>query len=55
VICTEAVRDEGVSHHYVPPARSAEPSSGLTRALEASLQVAGIAFRAVEAVAALLH
>ena len=27
VVCTAAVRDEGVSHHYVPPARWAHPDA----------------------------
>lgn len=30
VLCTAAIRDEGVSHHYVPSARYAFPSTTLT-------------------------
>jgi len=30
VLCTGAIRDEGVSHHYVPAARYAHPTLGLT-------------------------
>jgi uridine phosphorylase len=44
VVCTNAVRDEGVSHHYAPPGRSAEPSPTLTRRLEECLREAGLPF-----------
>jgi uridine phosphorylase len=37
VVCTRAVRDEGLSHHYLPPGRYAQPSSGLTAGLAARL------------------
>jgi uridine phosphorylase len=30
VLCDRAIRDEGVSHHYVPSAKFAEPSGPLT-------------------------
>jgi len=30
VLCTAAIRDEGVSHHYAPAARYANPSAALT-------------------------
>ena len=33
VVCNRAIRDEGVSHHYVPPGKFAEPSAVLTRCL----------------------
>jgi uridine phosphorylase len=44
VVCGEAVRDEGVSHHYVPPGRTVCPSAALTDALRQSLTRAGVAF-----------
>jgi uridine phosphorylase len=44
LVCSEAVRDEGVSHHYVPPGRIVRPSAELTGALRQSLDRAGIAF-----------
>ena len=37
VLCTGAIRDEGVSHHYLAPARLAYPSSGLTDELRSAL------------------
>jgi uridine phosphorylase len=43
VLCDRAVRDEGVSHHYVPPARWAMPSPTLTDRLGACLAEAGLA------------
>ena len=45
VLCAAAVRDEGVSHHYLPPARLAAPSAELTAALEGALRGSGLAFR----------
>jgi uridine phosphorylase len=44
VICTEAVRDEGVSHHYLPPGRIVTPSHALTAELELTLGRVGLAF-----------
>jgi len=41
IVCDRAVRDEGVSHHYLPPARWAHPTAGLTRRLCAELGTAG--------------
>ncbi len=38
VVCTEAVRDEGVSHHYLESGERALPSAELTSALAASLR-----------------
>jgi uridine phosphorylase len=43
VVCDRAVRDEGVSHHYLPPARWATPSAGLTDRLRRCLDDAGLA------------
>jgi uridine phosphorylase len=37
VLCEAAIRDEGVSHHYLPPGRLATPSPGLTAALGTAL------------------
>jgi uridine phosphorylase len=42
VVCSRAVRDEGVSHHYVPFGRWAEPAPGLTNRLHAALTDAGL-------------
>jgi uridine phosphorylase len=44
VVCDAAVRDEGVSHHYLPPARLARPSRGLTAAFAERLGAAGKSF-----------
>jgi uridine phosphorylase len=44
VLCTGAIRDEGVSHHYVPTARYAYPSAGLTDELRQVLVSEGGAF-----------
>ncbi len=41
VVCTGAVRDEGVSHHYAPAQRYARPSEGLSEALSAELTSRG--------------
>ena len=43
VVCTGAVRDEGVSHHYAPAARFARPAPGLTERLTGALTAAGTA------------
>jgi uridine phosphorylase len=42
VVCDRAVRDEGVSHHYLPAALWAEPSTPMTDRLRASLRAAGL-------------
>jgi uridine phosphorylase len=44
VVCDAAVRDEGVSHHYLPPARLAHPSRALTATFADRLAAAGRAF-----------
>jgi uridine phosphorylase len=41
VVCDRAVRDEGVSHHYLPPERWAHPTHDLTERLGAELDMAG--------------
>jgi phosphorylase superfamily protein len=45
VLCEAAVRDEGVSHHYLPPAQLATAPAELTATLGAALRHAGLAFR----------
>ncbi|MGH9049005.1 MAG: nucleoside phosphorylase [Acidimicrobiia bacterium] len=46
VLCEAAVRDEGVSHHYLPPATHSTPSPSLTAALERELAAGrGLHFR----------
>jgi purine-nucleoside phosphorylase len=44
VLCTSAIRDEGVSHHYAPSTRHTYPSKNLTDELRQSLLNRGIAF-----------
>lgn len=44
VLCTSAIRDEGVSHHYVPAARYAHPSAVLTDELRQALLTEGMPF-----------
>jgi uridine phosphorylase len=43
VVCDRAIRDEGVSHHYLPSALWAEPGAALTRRLHDSLDAADLA------------
>ena len=38
VVCDRAIRDEGASHHYLPPDRFAYASPGLTSRLEDALK-----------------
>jgi uridine phosphorylase len=45
VLCRDAIRDEGVSHHYLAPAKLAVASPPMTSALAAELRKAGAAFR----------
>jgi uridine phosphorylase len=42
VVCDRAVRDEGVSHHYVEPAKYAHTSTGLTLRLKEGLAAQGL-------------
>lgn len=44
VLCTGAIRDEGVSHHYVPAARYAYPATSLTDELRQVLVREGTPF-----------
>lgn len=41
VLPTEAIRDEGVSHHYLPSEESVTPTTSLVDTLEESLSAAG--------------
>jgi uridine phosphorylase len=45
VLCEAAIRDEGVSHHYLPPARLATATASMSAALGSALSQAGAAFR----------
>jgi uridine phosphorylase len=45
VLCEAAIRDEGVSHHYLPPAKLATAEAAMTAALGAALSQAGAPFR----------
>ncbi len=46
-IPTKALRDEGTSYHYLPPARFAEPSPVATAAIEKTMQEKKIPYRKV--------
>jgi uridine phosphorylase len=45
VLCRAAIRDEGVSHHYLPPAKLATAPAAMSAALAAAMGDAGIGFR----------
>jgi uridine phosphorylase len=42
VVCDRAIRDEGVSHHYLPPEKYAYPSTTLTERLAERLRARGL-------------
>jgi hypothetical protein len=42
VLCDRAIRDEGVSHHYLEPGKYAQPDRALTAALGNQMDVAGM-------------
>jgi uridine phosphorylase len=44
VILTSAVRDEGTSYHYLPPAREVASSQRVTAALEAACKAHGMEY-----------
>lgn len=44
VLCTAAIRDEGVSHHYSEPGHLAHPSKELTGKVKSTLEHLGIPF-----------
>ncbi len=46
VVCQAAIRDEGVSHHYLPAARLAMAPAAIQAALAAALRQAGVGYRA---------
>ena len=46
VVCEAAIRDEGVSHHYLAPAKLATADAQLTSALGAAMTLRGLGFRA---------
>jgi uridine phosphorylase len=45
VLCTSAIRDEGVSHHYLPADAAAMPSLHFTEAVSQALSDQGVAFQ----------
>ena len=45
MILTSAVRDEGTSYHYLPPAREVKPSARAVEVLEKTLRESGIEYR----------
>jgi len=45
VLCTSAVRDEGVSHHYARPDHEAAPHGALTELLAQSIAATGVPAR----------
>ncbi len=45
VLCEAAIRDEGVSHHYLPAGRFAAATATTTTALAAAMRQAGARFR----------
>jgi uridine phosphorylase len=42
VVCTRALRDEGVSHHYLAPGRWASADEGMVRRCENAVEDAGL-------------
>jgi uridine phosphorylase len=45
VVCTSAIRDEGLSHHYLPSEKFSYPSPGLTNRLSGALSERSVAHR----------
>jgi uridine phosphorylase len=45
VLCTAAIRDEGLSHHYLPSAKFSYPSEQLSAELASALASRDVAFR----------
>lgn len=45
VVVTDALRDEGTSFHYLPPARVVDADPVVTRAVERTLEADGLPFR----------
>ncbi len=48
-IITSAVRDEGTSYHYLPPAREVQPAPQAVAALQAALDAEGMPYEMVKA------
>ncbi len=46
VVCEKAIRDEGVSHHYLAPEKYAHPSRTMTEKIKASLNGKNLPFHA---------
>jgi len=46
IVVSSAVRDEGVSYHYLPPGREVQASQSGVAALEATLSQRGVPYRA---------
>lgn len=44
IILNGAVRDEGTSYHYLPPAREVNPSPSMTRAIEDTVRKNGLPY-----------
>lgn len=44
VVCDRAIRDEGISHHYLEPAKYAHASQDMTRRIRRSLDEMGIEY-----------
>jgi uridine phosphorylase len=42
VVCTEAIRDEGTSYHYLPPSRAVGASPELSQRLVGALEATGV-------------
>ena len=41
VVCNRAIRDEGTSHHYLPPGKYANASPAMTARLDSALKATG--------------
>jgi uridine phosphorylase len=48
LVPTQALRDEGVSYHYLPPAREVSAAPQAVQAIEATLQRGDVAYRLVK-------
>jgi uridine phosphorylase len=48
IIPTEAIRDDGTSHHYLPPNEIVRPASALLASLTSSLEERGVPYRSAQ-------
>lgn len=48
VVCDRAIRDEGTSHHYLPPEKFAHASPAMTKRLKEALDATGTPYKAGE-------